>query len=150
MVGGQLPCKELVCAVVLVSLLFVTIGVKAQHDSLQRVYETLGIAAEELTEEDFERIDYWAEYAAHPLDLNTVTLQQLQSLPFLEEGEAEAIGQYKECNQCFTSVYDLAWVEGFTKDRARFLAMFFLRRDASSITAWGIVAVAGLSQRRIH
>lgn len=106
-------------------ILFCSTWVKAQRDTVRVFYEVLGIAPEDLAEEDFERLDYWQEYIAHPLDLNTLSLSQLQSLPFLEDGEAELIWQYRERYQSFASVYDLAWLEGLPKARARFLAAFF-------------------------
>lgn len=106
-------------------ILFCSTWVKAQRDTVREFYEILGIAPEDLAEEDFERLDYWQEYIAHPLDLNTLSLSQLQSLPFLEDGEAELIWQYRERYQSFASVYDLAWLEGLPKTRARFLAAFF-------------------------
>ena len=109
----------------LVFILLFSTQLKAQSDSVQQGYEALGIVQDDWTEADFERIDYWAEYAAHPLDLNAVTLRKLQTLPFLEEGEAELIWQYKERYLHFTSVYDLTWIEGLTKERAHFLALFF-------------------------
>lgn len=106
-------------------ILFCSTWVKAQRDTVREFYEILGIAPEDLAEEDFERLDYWQEYIVHPLDLNTLSLSQLQSLPFLEDGEAELIWQYRERYQSFASVYDLAWLEGLPKTRARFLAAFF-------------------------
>ncbi len=106
-------------------ILFCSTWVKAQRDTVRVFYEVLGIAPEDLAEEDFERLDYWQEYIVHPLDLNTLSLSQLQSLPFLEDGEAELIWQYRERYQSFASVYDLAWLEGLPKARARFLAAFF-------------------------
>lgn len=110
----------------LLCLLFLSVHAKALPDSVQYPYTVpVSMGEDDLSETDFERMDYWTEYVTHPIDLNAVTLFQLQTLPFLEDGEAERIYQYRLRYGAFTSIYELAGLERITHQRARFLASFF-------------------------
>ena len=76
------------------------------------------IFTEEPSEADLERLEQWQDYRAHPTDLNAASLTHLRSLPFLHEGEPEAIVAFRERYQNFAAVTDLLWVENLSRERA--------------------------------
>lgn len=83
------------------------------------------IFTEEPSEADLERLEQWQDYRAHPTDLNAASLTHLRSLPFLHEGEPEAIVAFRERYQTFAAVTDLLWVENLSRERAAELLPFF-------------------------
>lgn len=54
---------------------------------------------------------------AKPLDLNTATIEELQSLPTVGPVAAQAIVRFREKSGPFRRVEDLLAVKGFTKKR---------------------------------
>lgn len=87
------------------------------------------IVSEEPSEADLDRIEQWQDYLAHPIDLNTASLTLLRSLPFLREGEPEALIAFRERYQTFSATTDLFWVENLSHDRASELLPFFCVKE---------------------
>ena len=81
------------------------------------------------SEADLDRIEQWQDYLEHPIELNTASLSFLRSLPFLKEGEPEALIAFRNAYQEFTAVTDLLWVENLARDRATELLPFFYVRE---------------------
>ena len=89
----------------------------------------LDIFSEAPSEADLDRIEQWQDYLAHPIDLNTASLTLLRALPFLQEGEPEALIAFRERYQTFSSTTDLFWVETLSRDRALELLPFFCVKE---------------------
>jgi competence ComEA-like helix-hairpin-helix protein len=53
----------------------------------------------------------------HPVDLNTATLEQLEQLPDVGPGMANAIVEFREKSGPFRRVEDLLAIRGITKQR---------------------------------
>ncbi len=90
----------------------------------QSLHES-AILSEVPSEADLDRLEQWQYYLAHPIDLNTASLTLLRTLPFLQEGEAEAIIAFREHYQTFSAATDLLWVEKLSRERALELLPFF-------------------------
>jgi competence protein ComEA len=54
---------------------------------------------------------------AHPVDLNTATLAELETLPGIGAVRAQAILDFRAKNKRFRSVNDLLAIRGFSKNR---------------------------------
>lgn len=86
----------------LLSLLFAAVShttVSAQSADWREAYERIFFAEEEVAEEDAEGIDesvmeHLDEIALNPFNINTITQEQLEELPFLSAAEINAIGYY--------------------------------------------------------
>lgn len=71
----------------------------AQSDDWRQAYERTFVADEEITDEETEGIDesvmqHLDEIAQNPFNINTITQEQLEELPFLSDAEINAIGYY--------------------------------------------------------
>ncbi len=103
---------------------FVTSAVGQQPPEIE-------ILSESPSEADLDRIEQWQDYLEHPIELNTASLSLLRSLPFLKEGEPEALIAFRNAYQEFTAVTDLLWVENLARDRATELLPFFYVKEPS-------------------
>ena len=83
------------------------------------------------SEADLDRIEQWQDYLEHPVELNTASLSLLRSLPFLKEGEPEALIAFRNIYREFAAVTDLLWVENIARDRATELLPFFYVRESA-------------------
>jgi competence protein ComEA len=63
---------------------------------------------------------------AHPVDLNTATLQDLETLPGIGAVRAQAILDFRQKNKRFRSVNDLLAIRGFSKNRVAKLKPFIV------------------------
>lgn len=109
-------------------LLLLTLGFSTQIQG-QTPPAELEIFSEEPTEADIDRIEQWQDYLAHPIDLNTASLTLLRSLPFLREGEPEALIAFRDHYQTFATTTDLFWVERLSRERASELLPFFCIKE---------------------
>jgi competence protein ComEA len=55
--------------------------------------------------------------SAYPLDLNTATVEQLEQLPGMQKGIAEAVVKFREKSGPFQRVEDLRAIRGISKAR---------------------------------
>ncbi|MGP1363403.1 MAG: hypothetical protein ACTTKZ_06935 [Bacteroides sp.] len=83
------------------------------------------------SEADLDRIEQWQDYLENPIELNTASLSLLRSLPFLKEGEPEALIAFRNIYREFAAVTDLLWVENIARDRATELLPFFYVRESA-------------------
>ncbi len=86
----------------LLSFLFAAVcytPASAQSADWRQAYERLFVADEALSDEETEGIDesimeHLDEIALNPFNINTITQEQLEELPFLSSAEINAIGYY--------------------------------------------------------
>ncbi len=69
--------------------------------------------------------DKWQNYYQHPLNINNVGREELESLELLEEGEIDAILSYRDTMDRFLSVHELNAVKGLSEKKAALIAPFF-------------------------
>ncbi len=81
------------------------------------------------SEADLDRIEQWQDYLENPIELNTASLSLLRSLPFLKEGEPEALIAFRNMYREFAALTDILWVENIARDRATELLPFFYVRE---------------------
>lgn len=118
------PLKKF-CSLFLVAFLFTT------NTQGQTSPPELEIFSETPSEADIDRIEQWQDYLEHPIELNTASLSLLRSLPFLKEGEPEALIAFRNIYREFAAVTDLLWVENIARDRATELLPFFYVRESA-------------------
>ncbi len=63
-------------------------------------------------------------YVNNPLDLNTVTADELSIFPFLSDFQIRSIIKYRHAQGRFLSIYELQYVYGFDQISAKKLAIF--------------------------
>jgi len=80
----------------IICFLFITLPVSAQTNDWRQLYERLYTieTGEETAELDEGEIEHLTHIAEHPFNINTITQEQLEQLPFLSDEEVNAIGYY--------------------------------------------------------
>ena len=106
------------------------LSARAQDDT--NLSDVIGEILEEAAQQDDEdhltlaeiSSDYLENLAAQPLDLNTVTWNELQTLPFLTDIKIEAILDYRKKFGCFYSTGELRGIKELTPKDIRYLTCF--------------------------
>lgn len=118
-------------------LLLTTLWVSAQ--------QTRDVNLEKLIDEIFpvqdenfnyeELYEVYAQWLAHPLNLNSATEEQLQSLMILNNQQLYDFIQYRRENNPLLSLYELQVIPSFTENTIRLLEPFVFV-DESSLNQW--------------
>ncbi len=92
---------------------------------------------EEISDDEFAEEQGWTEHmeelallAAHPIDLNTTTWEQLHQLPFLTEQQINDLHSYVFLHQGMRSVSEIMAIPSIDFQTRRFLSLF-CRADQS-------------------
>ncbi|MBR1787976.1 MAG: helix-hairpin-helix domain-containing protein [Bacteroidaceae bacterium] len=90
---------------------------------------------DEISDDEYAEEQGWAEsmeelaiLSAHPLDINTATREQLDEIPFLDEGQIEEIHAYVFRHRGMRSLSELMAIPSIDYRTRRFLSLF-LRAD---------------------
>lgn len=80
----------------IILLLLISLPSFAQTDDWRQLYERLYTmeGGDETAELDEGELEHLTHIAAHPFNINTITQEQLEELPFLSDEEINAIGYY--------------------------------------------------------
>ncbi len=100
------------------------------NEFINQIVETLA-SKEENSEENLDYSDLFetlSYYYAHPLNINTATKEELESLKILTPLQVNAIIDYREKYGNFYSLYELYYVDGIDRETAD-LAMPFLTTE---------------------
>lgn len=113
------------CIAVFYSLLSITILGQEHFQLLEESLEEYAINNGLETTENIA-LDEWTDeldfFKVHPLNLNTATYEELARLRFLTTFQIQSILDYRKHSGNFLSVYELAYLYGFTEQDAKLLA----------------------------
>ncbi|HQQ98949.1 MAG TPA: helix-hairpin-helix domain-containing protein [Cyclobacteriaceae bacterium] len=116
---------------ILIGILFVTPAL-AQTESRQEIAERL---ADELFSQRQDDLNYESLYEnllqqlSQPLDLNTATREQLQSLLLLSDPQIESILAYRNKNGPLLSIYELQTIPGINRETFYRIQSFMVISD---------------------
>ena len=106
-------------------LLVVTTAVRAQTERPWEVYFNDVMTAEDAGEASWEETyELLCEREQHPLNLNTVTREQLEELTFLSAQQVEEIQEYLYRYGSMKSLSELAMIRSLDPDHRRLLTYF--------------------------
>lgn len=100
-------------------------------DLRKNLQEEILIQDSESEEEDSKLIDELENLKRNPYDLNTVTLTELESIPFLNSVIAKKIMDYKKEIKVFRSKRALLKVEGMTEDLYEKIKIYLVVRQST-------------------
>lgn len=92
--------------------------------------------------EDSKLLDYLESLKSSPLDLNSVTQEEIESIPFINSIIAKNIIQYRTQNNGFRYKKELLKVEGITDDLYNLVKVYFVVRRAKEdfvVTDYGTI-----------
>jgi len=92
--------------------------------------------------EDSKLLDYLESLKSSPLDLNSVTQEEIESIPYISSLIAKNIIQYRTQNNGFRYKKELLKVEGITEDLYNLVKVYFVVRRAKEdiiVTDYGTV-----------
>lgn len=113
--------------IILFISLFSTLNIYAQNVSTaswEEVVEQLAISAEEQDINLNSIIEELSEQINEPLNLNTITKEQLEWFPFLTDIQIENILAYRYVNGPMKTIYELQLVEELDKQTIEYLLPF--------------------------
>ncbi len=101
--------------------------------SMQEIITEIAFRSEEGTDMD-ELADQLNNLADNPIRINTATDEELDKLFWLSEFQVQNIKKYIKSNGAITSVYEIAYIQGFSERDAKILSPFLmfeiLRKEA--------------------
>ncbi|MCD7899410.1 MAG: helix-hairpin-helix domain-containing protein [Bacteroides sp.] len=115
------------CLIMLFVCIFFTMNTNAQNvssTSWNEVIEQLAISAEDQDIDLSSEIEELSEQISEPLNLNTVTKDQLERFPFLTDIQIENILAYLYINGPMKTIYELQLIENLDKQTIQYLLPF--------------------------
>lgn len=100
--------------------------------------------------EDSKLLDYLESLKSSPLDLNSVTQDEIETIPFINSIIAKNIIQYRAQNNGFRYKKELLKVDGMTEDLYNLVKVYFVVRRAKEdfvVTDYGTVELDGLRNK---
>ena len=110
----------------IVSLLFLPIVVEMKAQSWQQVYDEMMTIDddEESGELLYDNYELMEQLAAHPLDLNSVTREELEQLPFLSSMQVMDIAEYLDRYGPMRSLGELRMIRSLDRQQLALLPFF--------------------------
>lgn len=115
------------CLIMLFVCIFFTMNTNAQNissTSWNEVIEQLAISAEDQNIDLSSEIEELSKQISKPLNLNTVTKDQLERFPFLTDIQIENILAYLYINGPMKTIYELQLIENLDKQTIQYLLPF--------------------------
>lgn len=113
--------KRIIILVLLVC--FMTAAAYAQND-WERYYNEL-VGLDDVEDEEWEHTyDMLSDMSEHPLNINTITREDLEQMPFLTGREVEDICEYLYTYKGMKTLDELAMIESLDYDKRRLLSCF--------------------------
>lgn len=143
----------------IVIVLMITMTADAQSigegsgDDWQQLYERIYSAddAEDGNTASFEEtLDHLENIAAHPLNINVATDEQLQELPFLSDAEIDAILQYIRRYGGMVTLQELQTISAISYDKRMLLRHFLYCGDREKQQKFGLLDMLKQGQHEIY
>jgi hypothetical protein len=93
--------------------------------SMQEIMAELASRSEEGTNMD-ELADQLNDLAENPIHINSASDEDLEKLFWLSEFQVQNIRKYIKSNRGISSIYEIAYIQGFTEKEAKILSPFLL------------------------
>ena len=112
--------------VLIIFYLVCVVTANGQNTDWREVYERIFAAdiAEESTEIDEDVMEHLDDIAAHPFNINTITQEQLEELPFLSTNESNAISLYIYRYGGMMTLQELQAIPELSYDKRQLLRYF--------------------------
>ncbi|MBP5570852.1 MAG: helix-hairpin-helix domain-containing protein [Prevotella sp.] len=109
----------------LLTALSFTVGAQNGDEEWKRYLDLTGVIEDVESTEWEGAYETMSEMAAHPLDINTATREDLQQLPFLSDREVEEIAEYVHRYAPLRSMGELAMIPSLSYENRQLLRHFF-------------------------
>ena len=117
-------CKMRNCVLVCIFALFSFVVNAQEQRDWQRLYDELMVSEEQEWQMNEENYELLCSLAAHPIDLNKATREELEQLPFLTATQVEDILAYIYQYRGMRSVGELLMIESLDAARSELLSYF--------------------------